>query len=56
MAKTRRARKARKSTRKSVRKNKVYRGGNPLKEEYDKYVGLYKAWSEEEEEEIKETI
>ena len=55
MAKTRRARKARKSTRKSVRKNKVYRGGNPLDEEYKKYVILYKAWSEEEEEEKKET-
>lgn len=55
MAKTRRARKARKSSRKSVRKNKVYRGGNPLDEKYKEYVRLYKAWSEEEEEEKKET-
>jgi hypothetical protein len=35
MAKTRRARKARKPTRKSVRKNKVYRGGNPLEVAYE---------------------
>ena len=35
MAKTRRVRKARKSTRKSVRKNKVYRGGNPLEVAYE---------------------
>lgn len=42
MAKTRRARKARKSTRKSVRKNKVYRGGNPLELAY---VTNYRIWA-----------
>ena len=41
MAKTRRARKARKSTRKSTRKNKMYRGGNPQEAEYER---LYGAW------------
>jgi hypothetical protein len=41
MAKTRRVRKARKST----RKNKVYRGGDPLEEAYKNYVGLYAVWS-----------
>ena len=37
MAKTRRVRKARKST----RKNKMYRGGNPQEAEYER---LYGAW------------
>ena len=37
MAKTRRGRKARKST----RKNKMYRGGNPQEAEYER---LYGAW------------
>jgi hypothetical protein len=41
MAKTRRVRKARKSTRKSTRKNKMYRGGNPQEAEYER---LYGAW------------
>jgi hypothetical protein len=37
MAKTRRVRKARKST----RKNKVYRGGNPLEKEYARLYGVW---------------
>ena len=28
-----------------MRKNKVYRGGNPLDEEYKKYVELYTIWA-----------